>query len=309
MEHKALSTNQFSIEDFKKHTYDVIDLNSFFHSLQFQNKKSIKNQTIYMLSEIEELKEALQGDNISLREMLDAIGDIFVTSIYLVFLVSKDETEFQQYLSNLKEHTPKDITQYQNKEIFYEKYSQVIKYFLLSISSKYYIQTEDEKSFLFNTPEAAILYYCVDNINEQYQLLFNSERIQIFVQQIYNLLFFTNFFLLNNQQWNLNLENLLFKPNPINYLLLAIKNSNFSKIIPENNLTPQDIQDNIHYIKNELSKKKQIDPEQIHVSYKKVKDCILFFDEDTQKILKPKTFKEPNLEIFDHVFYSALPIT
>lgn len=243
---------------------DVAEMNHFVHrEHKFGDEVKMRNQLSYTTSEMDELLYAVKDK--STVEMMDAIGDVFVTASYFLFLA-------------------------QGEQRFKEKMNSIVKQPLASLYNPYILATNENLKRKLKTIMAAVEEHSVDfvqnTIDEAMEDLFSLIVSCNYFKEADGSIDLTEFQIVDQNYWS-----------AFEVAAFEISNSNFSKfpIYQEGSEGEAVIQENIdHIVKTMKDKTGEI----INVNYKINDGKVVYYNTATNKFLKPKSFQEPNLNIF-----------
>lgn len=243
---------------------DVAEMNHFVHrEHKFGDEVKMRNQLSYTTSEMDELLYAVKDK--STVEMMDAIGDVFVTASYFLFLA-------------------------QGEQRFKEKMNSIVKQPLASLYNPDILATNENLKRKLKTIMAAVEEHSVDfvqnTIDEAMEDLFSLIVSCNYFKEADGSIDLTEFQIVDQNYWS-----------AFEVAAFEISNSNFSKfpIYQESSEGEAVIQENIdHIVKTMKDKTGEI----INVNYKINDGKVVYYNTATNKFLKPKSFQEPNLNIF-----------
>lgn len=243
---------------------DVAEMNHFVHrEHKFGDEVKMRNQLSYTTSEMDELLYAVKDK--STVEMMDAIGDVFVTASYFLFLA-------------------------QGEQRFKEKMNSIVKQPLASLYNPDILATNENLKRKLKTIMAAVEEHSVDfvqnTIDEAMEDLFSLIVSCNYFKEADGSIDLTEFQIVDQNYWS-----------AFEVAAFEISNSNFSKfpIYQEGSEGEAVIQENIdHIVKTMKDKTGEI----INVNYKINDGKVVYYNTATNKFLKPKSFQEPNLNIF-----------
>lgn len=251
---------------------DIFNMNLFVRDTH--NRELLPFQVEYTHSECDELLVALKEHNV--KEIVDAIGDIFVTGIYSIYLLCHSEKDFWVIVDKVLNSKLTDDNNF-NLGLFVET-----RNFISALQGINFVDQNNKKvcveyaeTLLFGLMKIMNAVVCIDGTNTP----------------------ITNWVSISKSKFNLTEKSDLFNLNIgdeisiFDFVMNQVSKSNWSKFPPFDG-NQEEAEENIQHIKTYLKAKSG---EDVDVGYKEKQGRVIYFNKATNKFLKPKSFIEPNL--------------